>query len=71
MDPRDKDTKAVDSTVDDDRRRHFNTLIGLSDQFGNTLTSAFAKNIAEGKKFDDVLKSGTNNWAHRVIGTRL
>ena len=41
----------------EDRKRHFNTLIGLSDQFGNSLTSAFAKNIAEGKKFDDVLKS--------------
>ena len=25
--------------------------------FGDSLTSAFAKNIAEGKKFDDVLKS--------------
>ena len=43
--------------VKEDRKRHFNTLIGLSDQFGNYLTSAFSKNIAEGKKFDDVLKS--------------
>jgi lambda family phage tail tape measure protein len=39
------------------RVRQLNTLVGLSDQFGNALTSAFAKNIAEGKKFDDVLKS--------------
>jgi hypothetical protein len=45
------------SPLDEDRKRHFNTLIGLSDQFGNSLTSAFARNIAEGKKFDDVLKS--------------
>jgi phage-related minor tail protein len=40
-----------------DRERHLGTLVGLSDQFGNSLTTAFAKNIAEGKKFDDVLKS--------------
>lgn len=46
-----------DDPLTEDRKRHFNTLIGLSDQFGNSLTSAFAKNIAEGKKFDDVLKS--------------
>ena len=39
------------------REHQLNTLTGLSDRFGNSLTSAFAKNIAEGKKFDDVLKS--------------
>ncbi len=54
---RDKTTNAIDSPVDEDRKRHFTTLISLSDQFGNSITSAFAKNIAEGKKFDDVLKS--------------
>src|SRR4051812_1947178 len=43
--------------ADQDRERRFNTLIGLSSEFGNSITSAFAKNIAEGKKFDDVLKS--------------
>ena len=48
---------ANDLPVDEDRKRHFTTLISLSDQFGNSITSAFAKNIAEGKKFDDVLKS--------------
>ncbi|NIX76902.1 phage tail tape measure protein [Microvirga terricola] len=42
---------------DDDRRRQLSTLIGLSDKFGGSLAKAFAKNIAEGKKFDDVLKS--------------
>jgi hypothetical protein len=40
-----------------DRQRQLNTLIGLSDRFGKSLTNAFAKNVAEGKKFDDVLKS--------------
>jgi phage-related minor tail protein len=40
-----------------DRQRQLNTLIGLSDRFGESLTNAFAKNVAEGKKFDDVLKS--------------
>ena len=39
------------------REHQLNTLTGLSDRFGDSLTSAFAKNIAEGKKFDDVLKS--------------
>ncbi len=39
------------------REHQLNTLTGLSNRFGNSLTSAFAKNIAEGKKFDDVLKS--------------
>jgi hypothetical protein len=47
----------TDDPLEEDRKRHFNTLIGLSDLFGNSLTSAFAKNIAVGKKFDDVPKS--------------
>lgn len=37
-------------------KRQLNTLIGLSDKFGDSLSNAFAKNISEGKKFDDVLK---------------
>ncbi|WP_112663099.1 phage tail tape measure protein [Microvirga flavescens] len=40
-----------------DRERQLKTLISLSDKFGDSLTNAFAKNIAEGKKFDNVLKS--------------
>lgn len=40
-----------------DRTRQLNTLIGLSDKFGDSLSNAFAKNISEGKKFDNVLKS--------------
>ncbi|MGO4572803.1 phage tail tape measure protein [Microvirga sp. 2TAF3] len=43
--------------VNEDRQRQLNTLIGLSDKFGDSLSNAFAKNIAGGKKFDDVLKS--------------
>jgi hypothetical protein len=33
-----------------DRTRQLNTLIGLSEKFGDSLSHAFAKNIAEGKK---------------------
>jgi phage-related minor tail protein len=36
--------------------RQLDTLIGLSEKFGDSLSSAFAKNISEGKKFDNVLK---------------
>jgi phage-related minor tail protein len=42
--------------AEEDRKRQLNTLIGLSDKFGESLSNAFAKNVAEGKKFDDVLK---------------
>ena len=40
-----------------DRTRQLNTLIGLSEKFGDSLSNAFAKNIAEGKKFGNVIKS--------------
>ncbi|WP_420846732.1 hypothetical protein [Microvirga tunisiensis] len=40
-----------------DRTCQLNTLIGLSEKFGDSLSNAFAKNIAEGKKFDNVIKS--------------
>jgi hypothetical protein len=43
--------------INNDRERQLDTLIGLSEKFGDTLTNAFAKNVSEGKKFDDVLKS--------------
>jgi len=42
--------------ANDDRKRQLDTLIGLSEKFGDSLSSAFARNIAEGKKFDVVLK---------------
>ena len=44
------------SEYEKDRERQLGTLISLSEKFGNSLSNAFAKNIAEGKKFDDVLK---------------
>ncbi|WP_160195506.1 hypothetical protein [Microvirga sp. BSC39] len=31
-----------------DRQRQLNTLIGLSERFGEYLSNAFAKNISEG-----------------------
>src|SRR4051812_43276326 len=40
----------------EDKKRQLGALIGLSDKFGDSLSNAFAKNIAEGKKFDVVLK---------------
>jgi phage-related minor tail protein len=40
-----------------DRKRQLDTLIGLSDKFGDSLANAFAKSAAGGKKFDDILKS--------------
>jgi hypothetical protein len=42
---------------DDQSRRQMEALIGLSDRFGESMSNALAKNIAEGKKFDDVLKN--------------
>ena len=41
--------------VEKDRERQLNTLISLSDRFGDSLANAFAKNVAEGKKFDGIL----------------
>src|SRR5262245_51447514 len=37
-------------------KRELDQLVGLSDKFGASLTRAFAKNVAEGKRFDEVLK---------------
>ncbi|WP_245435488.1 phage tail tape measure protein [Microvirga calopogonii] len=47
----------AEKAVDEDRKRQLNTLIGLSEKFGDSLSNAFAKNIAEGKKFYNVIKS--------------
>jgi phage-related minor tail protein len=52
-----KDSKNTQKGALNDKDRQLNTLIGLSDKFGDSLSNAFAKNISEGKKFDDVLKS--------------
>ncbi|PVE25552.1 phage tail protein [Microvirga sp. KLBC 81] len=47
---------APKSEWEKDRERQLGTLISLSEKFGDSLSNAFAKNIAEGKKFDVVLK---------------
>jgi len=52
-----KSNENASDRANDDKQRQLNTLIGLSEKFGDTLSSAFAKNVSEGKKFDDVLKS--------------
>ncbi len=53
---RDKSPVSPTNNVEEDRKRQLNTLIGLSERFGDSLSNAFAKNISEGKKFDNVLK---------------
>ncbi|WP_445501929.1 phage tail tape measure protein [Microvirga sp. G4-2] len=49
-------TETGSKQENEDRKRQLDTLIGLSEKFGDSLSNAFAKNIAEGKKFDVVLK---------------
>ncbi|WP_442039777.1 phage tail tape measure protein [Microvirga sp. 2MCAF35] len=51
------ETKNASKEVFSDKDRQLNTLISLSEKFGDSLSNAFAKNIAEGKKFDNVIKS--------------
>jgi hypothetical protein len=53
-----KPKSSVNALLDkqEQAKRQLNTLIGLSDKFGDSLSNAFAKNVAEGKKFDEVLK---------------
>ncbi|MBA1158052.1 hypothetical protein [Microvirga mediterraneensis] len=41
-----------ESEIKKDRARQLTTLIGLSEKFGDSLSNAFAKNIAEGIKTD-------------------
>ena len=36
-----------------DHDRHLNPLIALSSKFGDSLASAFANNVAEGKRVSD------------------
>jgi hypothetical protein len=54
----DKDLQKIDDPLGKKGQtdRQLNTLIGLSERFGESLSNAFAKNISEGKKFDNVLK---------------
>jgi phage-related minor tail protein len=50
-------TVSGSDVVKEDQERQLNTLINLSEKFGDSLSNAFAKNIGEGKKFDNILKS--------------
>src|SRR5688572_27379783 len=56
--PDDPFKQKLDEIRDDKKQAvlQLNTLISLSDRFGESLSNAFAKNISEGKKFDNVLK---------------
>lgn len=51
-----KDLTKTQKEALSDKDRQLNTLIGLSDKFGDSLSNAFAKNVAQGKKLDDVFK---------------
>jgi hypothetical protein len=51
-----KDLSKTQKEALSDKDRQLSTLIGLSDKFGDSLSNAFAKNVAEGKKLDDVFK---------------
>jgi len=45
------------ASFEKDRERQLGTLIQLSDRFGDSLSRAFAKNVVEGRKLDDMLKT--------------
>jgi phage-related minor tail protein len=55
--PKDKSDDVSLTEREQQRKRQLETLISLSGKFGDSLSTAFAKNVAEGKKLDDVLKS--------------
>ncbi|MGF9764290.1 hypothetical protein AAII07_55225 [Microvirga sp. 0TCS3.31] len=58
---------ATSDKGNEDRQRQLNTLIGLSEKFGDSLSNAFAKNVSEGKKLYNVLKSVRQS----LVETRL
>jgi phage-related minor tail protein len=51
--------------------RQINTLIGLSERFGESLSNAFAKNISEGKKFDNVLKDVRKSFTEFALRSAM
>ncbi|MBL0407091.1 phage tail tape measure protein [Microvirga aerilata] len=57
--------------MDKDRERQLNTLIGLSERFGESLSNAFAKNISEGKKFDNVLKDVRKSFTELALKSAM
>ncbi len=50
--PRDKSDDVSLTEREQQRKRQLETLISLSGKFGDSLSTAFAKNVAEGKKLD-------------------
>ena len=53
------------------RDRQLNTLIALSNKFGDSLANAFANNVAEGKRLDDVLKGVRKSLLQMTLRTAL
>ena len=53
----DDDSPDKRAALDKDRERQLGTLIQLSERFGDTLSRAFAKNVAEGRRLDEVLQT--------------
>ncbi|EIM25478.1 hypothetical protein [Microvirga lotononidis] len=50
--PKDQPAVSPNDEKEKDRARQLNTLIGLSEKFGDSLSNVFAKDIAEGIKSD-------------------
>lgn len=71
----DKDSLGNEANIALDKKeqakRQLEILIGLSDRFGDSLTNAFAKNISEGKKFDNVLKDVRRTLTEFAVRTAL
>ena len=59
------------TSLEEDRARQLNTLIGLSELFGESLSNAFAKNISEGKKFDNVLKDVRKSFTEFALKSAM
>src|SRR5689334_18427643 len=66
-----KDFTPAQKNALNDKDRQLNTLIGLSDRFGDSLAHAFAKNVSEGKKFDNVLKDLRRTLTEFALRTAL
>ncbi|WP_246498756.1 phage tail tape measure protein [Microvirga soli] len=59
------------NSLEEDRKRQLNTLIGLSERFGESLSTAFAKNISEVKKFDNVLKDVRKSFTEFALRSAM
>lgn len=63
--------KSPKAEIDKDRERQLNSLIGLSERFGESLSNAFAKNVSEGKKFDNVLKDVRKSFTEFALKSAM